>query len=157
MQTTPFYAGREDELLDLLKTQTINLSGAACAGVDPELYHPDGPLDEVSAARCSICPVRMGCLALALRAEDPEFRSGWYGGLGPNARSRVAEELEVASAPHLSCDRTPEAVRLRAAGLSVTEIAVRLGCSRRTVQRYFSKSRAPKPSGSSRPQAGSAE
>lgn len=157
MQTTPFYAGREDELLDLITTLTIDLSGAACAGVDPELYHPDGPLDEVSAARCSICPVRMGCLALALRAEDPQFRSGWYGGLGPHDRSDVAEELAMASAPHLSCDRTREAVRLRATGLSVTEIAVRLGCSRRTVQRYFSKPRAHRQPGSSRPQAGSPE
>jgi hypothetical protein len=111
----------------------------------------------VSAARCFICPVRMGCLALALRAEDPQFRSGWYGGLGPNDRSGVAEELAVASAPHLSDDRAPEADRLRAAGLSVTEIAVRLGRSRRTVQRYFSKSRAPKQPGSSKPQAESAE
>jgi DNA-binding CsgD family transcriptional regulator len=147
MQTTYFYAGREHELLDLITTPTIDLSRAACAGVDPDVYHPDGPLDEVSAARCSTCPVRMGCLAVALRAEDPQARSGWYGGLGPEDRSGIAQELAVASASQLFGDRAREAVRLRAAGLSVTEIAVRLACSRRTVQRYFRKSKAPNQAG----------
>ncbi|OBB78162.1 hypothetical protein A5759_01945 [Mycobacterium sp. 852014-52144_SCH5372336] len=124
----------------MIKTPTLVLRGAACAGTDPELYHPDGPLDEVSAARCATCPVRLNCLALALRAEDPDARSGWYGGLGPAERSVLARDLTIASDPPPSPDRAPEAIRLRAAGLSVNEIATRLACSRRTIQRYFSKS-----------------
>jgi DNA-binding CsgD family transcriptional regulator len=137
MQTTYFYTGREHELLNLIRNpRAIDLSGAVCAGVDPDIYHPDGPLDEVSAARCSACPVRLRCLALALSAEDPEARSGWYGGLGPEDRSRIANDLAVASASPRSADRTHEAVRLRAAGMTVDQIAARLACSRRTVQRY---------------------
>lgn len=149
--TTHFYHGRERELLALIKNPTTRLDGAACIGVDTDLYHPEGAaLDDVSGARCATCPVRMGCLALALRAEDPDARSGWYGGLGPDDRDTLATELALVAEPGSALDRAPEAFRLRAAGLSVREIAARLACSRRTVQRYFSESRRSEQSGPTR-------
>jgi hypothetical protein len=142
MQKKHFFTGQEHALLDLVTNpKSIDLSSAACIGVDPDVYHPDGPLDELSAARCTTCPVRIGCLALALGAEDPEARAGWYGGLGPEDRSDLAQQLTAPSTPSAPklCDPAAEAARLRASGLTVNQIARRLECSRRTIQRYLSK------------------
>ncbi|WP_176480438.1 WhiB family transcriptional regulator [Mycobacterium avium] len=142
VQSEYFFAGHERELRDLVRhPRSIDLSEAACAGIDPNLYHPDGPLDELSAARCSTCPVRMGCLALALQAEDPQAREGWYGGVGPDDRAEIARDLKLPTV-HVCGGKDPatEAVRLRASGLTVNQVAAYLACSRRTVQRYCRRS-----------------
>jgi DNA-binding NarL/FixJ family response regulator len=84
----------------------------------------------------------MACLAYAIGIEDPGARAGWYGGLGPEDRSALALALEVEAepaAPHVSHDAALEAIRLRETGLTVNEIAARMTCSRRTVQRYCRK------------------
>ena len=145
MQSKNFLAGREQELRDLIKhPRSIDLSRAACRGIDPDTYHPDGPLDELSVARCAGCPARMACLAYAIGIEDPGARAGWYGGLGPQDRSALLALVEVEAEPaaaYVSDDAALEAIRLREIGLTVNEIADRLACSRRTVQRYCRKMR----------------
>jgi AraC-like DNA-binding protein len=109
--------------------------------MDPDAYHPDqGRPADLALARCDGCQARLACLALALRAEDPEVRSGWYGGLGPADRDALAaslglDEPEVVLVP----DSATRAARLRAAGWTIGAIAAELGCSRRTVQRHLRK------------------
>ncbi|WDT88536.1 WhiB family transcriptional regulator [Streptomyces sp. SCSIO-PteL053] len=100
MDSLHFLADREQELRDLIQSPEDRDSvRAACRDVDVSLYHPedgerpaDGPL-----AVCVGCEGRLECLALALRAEDPEARHGWYGGLGPADRDRIAAMLRLAT------------------------------------------------------------
>jgi Transcription factor WhiB/Homeodomain-like domain len=138
-----FFAGRESELHALIHQPDRGpldrqLRWAACRGTDPDAFHPDEgkPADSV-VARCGGCHARLACLALALRAEEPDLRCGWYGGLGPEDRDDAASamglETPLASVP----DRAVQAARLRANGRTVDAVAAELGCSRRTVQRYL--------------------
>ena len=78
-----FFAGRERELRDQSprrpSAHTARPRDAARRGMDPDLVHPDdGQPDELVIARCTGCPARLACLALALRAEEPDARAGWY-------------------------------------------------------------------------------
>jgi hypothetical protein len=138
-----FFTGRERELRELIggpdrQPFECQLRDAACRGMDPDLFHPDdGQPDDLVLARCAGCPARLACLALALRAEDPAARSGWYGGYGPTERDEVAAVLDLDPAKRPVPDGAARAAELRAAGWTVREIAVTLGCSRRTVQRYL--------------------
>lgn len=138
MRTTNFLAGREPELHNLIENPANrDLDHAACVGTDTDAYHPeDGRPDELTLFRCQVCPVRLACLALALRAEDPDARAGWYGGYGPAERDDIAAILHLETFPPQS-DRAAEAARLRAEGRTVNDIAAQFGCSRRTVQRYL--------------------
>lgn len=112
--------------------------------MDPGAYHPDeGRPTDLALARCFSCRARLACLGLALRAEDPEARCGWYGGLGPDDRDALAASLggrKPSAAP--ATDTEARAVRLRAAGWTIGSIADELRCSRRTVQRYLRKAAA---------------
>lgn len=138
-----FFAGRERELRDLIQhtgRQPLKrqLREAACRGMDPDLFHPDhGEPDDLVIARCAGCPARLACLALALRAEEPDARAGWYGGLGPADRDQVAAALHLAAPEPLVPEGAVRAARLKTDGWTVGEIATALGCSRRTVQRYL--------------------
>lgn len=123
-----------DELRRLIANPVrIDFSEAACVGIDPDVYHPEDDLDDISKARCAACPVRTSCLAFAIAVEDPSARAGWYGGHGPHQRDQIAVELGISESP------ARKAHQLRAAGLTVNQIAAQLSCSRRTVQRYFSE------------------
>jgi AraC-like DNA-binding protein len=139
MGHTYFFAGREPELRELIRhpyRSDGQLRRAACRGMDPDAFHPDeGRPDDVVVARCTGCEARLACLAFALRSEDPESRSGWYGGLGPDGRAGVAATLGLGTPEPPVPDRAAQAARLRAAGWTVEDIATQLGCSRRTVQR----------------------
>jgi AraC-like DNA-binding protein len=132
-----FFAGRERELRDLINNAANdNLDLAACSGVDPDVYHPEqGQPSGLALARCAGCPARLACLALALRAEDPEAREGWYGGLGPADRNDAATVLHLETPEPPPPGPAIEAARLRATGWTVNHIAAHVGCSRRTVQR----------------------
>ncbi len=134
-----FFVGREQQLRDLIDHPgKHDLHQAACIGTDTDAYHPeDGRPDELSLFRCQGCPARLACLALALRAEDPEARVGWYGGLGPADRDDIAANLRLGANQPALPDRAMQAVRLRTAGWTVAEIAAQLACSRRTIQRYL--------------------
>lgn len=139
----------EAELHSLIRNPSTRpifsqLQYAACRGMDPDVYHPDqGRPTDLALARCFSCRARIACLGLALRAEDPEARYGWYGGLGPVDRDALAASLGVeqpSAAP--ASDPAARAVALRAAGWTVGSIAAELGCCRRTVQRYLRKTAA---------------
>jgi hypothetical protein len=134
-----FFAGRERELRDLIDHPVgHDLDHARCVGVDPDVYHPDdGQLDELALFRCTTCPARLSCLALALRAEDAGARTGWYGGLSPDDRDGIASILLLVPSQPEPPDRAIEATRLRASGWTVNQIAAHLGRSHRTVQRYL--------------------
>jgi len=138
-----FFAGRESELRELVtqpdpKALDRQLRRAACRGMNPGAFHPDeGRPDDIVIARCTGCQARLACLALALHAEDPDMRSGWYGGLGPDHRDDVMAAVGLENVPPPVPDRPAQAARLRAAGRTIEDVAAELGCSRRTVQRYL--------------------
>jgi len=141
--------GGEAELRSLIRnpsTRPISsqLQHAACRGMDPDVYHPDeGRPTDLALARCFGCRARLACLGLALRAEDPEARCGWYGGLGPADRDALAASLGVDKTSSVPVtDTAARAVRLHAAGWTIGLIADELRCSRRTVQRYLRKAAA---------------
>ncbi len=143
MRHTYFFAGREPELHALIHDPDRTslgrqLGAAACRGMDTDAFHPDeGRPDGLVIARCTGCQARLACLALALGAEDPDARQGWYGGLGPDDRDGVAAALGLEPPEPPPPDRAVQAARLRAAGFTVAAIAAELGCSRRTVIRYL--------------------
>lgn len=68
---------------------------AGCAGVDPELFYPEGagPVvrAQVQAAKriCAGCPVRELCLAEVMGSEDPALRWGVSGGLSAAERAEL--------------------------------------------------------------------
>jgi AraC-like DNA-binding protein len=143
MSSLPFFAGRLPELRTLVhypdrKPLDRQLRRAACHEMDPDAFHPDeGRPDDLVVARCIDCEGRLACVALALRAEGPDARSGWYGGLSPGDRDHVAAALGLGTREPPTPDRAIRAARLRAAGWTVEDIATELGCSRRTAQRYL--------------------
>jgi WhiB family redox-sensing transcriptional regulator len=65
----------------------IRLDAAACYGCEPELFLP-APKDHraIEAARqvCARCPIRLDCLALALRTPNAQ---GIWGGLTQSERA----------------------------------------------------------------------
>lgn len=124
--------------------QILNeLRRAACRGLGPDAYHPDqGQPSGLALARCHGCQARLACLALALRAEDPEERCGWYGGLGPSARAVLAASLGTDAPEPALVTESARAVTLRSQGWTINAIADELRCSRRTVQRYLKRSAA---------------
>jgi AraC-like DNA-binding protein len=106
--------------------------------MDPDAFHPDeGRPDDAVVARCTGCKARLACLALALRAEEPDKRCGWYGGFGPDDRVAVAHALSLETPEQPVPDQAVQAARLRANGWTIEAIATELGCSRRTVQRHL--------------------
>ncbi|MFB7946318.1 WhiB family transcriptional regulator [Kitasatospora phosalacinea] len=76
------------------------LPGAACKGVDPDLFFPEVDPDapegecvfEFAARRakmiCAGCPVRLLCLDDALKRSEPE---GIFGGLDSDERRKLKE------------------------------------------------------------------
>ncbi|MCU7823866.1 WhiB family transcriptional regulator [Kitasatospora sp. DSM 101779] len=77
---------------------TGNLPGAACLGVDPDLFFPDHDTDPDGAAFaelrakqiCGTCPVRAACLDAAIARRE---RHGIFGGLNSAQRARLAAAL----------------------------------------------------------------
>ncbi|CAM5567592.1 hypothetical protein SAVIM338S_04766 [Streptomyces avidinii] len=149
-----FLHGRERDLLALVRSSdTSGFARAACrvpdvgSDVDSDAYHPsDGESPDADAlSRCSRCAVRLECLALALRAEDPEVRSGWYGGFGPEDRDTIATLLLPAGGGRAAgsddgqapSERVVTAKRLVNEGWRINDVAELFSCSRRTVQRYL--------------------
>jgi WhiB family redox-sensing transcriptional regulator len=60
---------------------------AACAGLDPQLFHPEwGEVPDAAKAISQSCPVRADCLDWALRTNQ---QYGIWGGLSVGARRRL--------------------------------------------------------------------
>ncbi|MEV6819796.1 WhiB family transcriptional regulator [Nocardiopsis dassonvillei] len=135
----------DDEALRDLVSHTTDalherlLGGVACRELDVNAFFPElGTPDESSLAHCRGCPVRLPCLALALRHETSAQRHGWYGGLGPDERGATAVRLgiEAAASPEAGLsDRALRVVRLREQGRTVPQIAAELRVDKRTVYR----------------------
>jgi len=76
------------------------LGGADCIDVPGDVFHPPtGRPPDWALALCRSCPARLPCLALAVRSEATEQRHGWYGGLGPAERARIAGHIDGADVP----------------------------------------------------------
>jgi WhiB family redox-sensing transcriptional regulator len=122
---------------------------AACARVDPELFHPTGQprtvLRRVKQAKaiCRGCPVRLDCLRWAL---DTKEDSGVLGGLseeermelhGRRPRRRKVGELPVLE--HILTNRLGEFEELHGNGLDALQIADALGTNVQTVNRVMDR------------------
>jgi hypothetical protein len=118
---------------------------AACAQVDPELFHPIGqsaPVQrqiEQAKAVCRRCPSRQACLRWAL---DTKQDAGVLGGLseeerielhGRRPRRRKAGELPALE--NILANRLGEFRELRGRGLEALQIAQALGTNVQTVNR----------------------
>ena len=136
-----FLAEREQLAAHIERFPNHRLNHAACRGLHPDLYHPKiGPPRSADLERCGSCPIQLECVALALRDESSDARSGWYGGLAPEDRDILARELGLPASAHESDaerGKTDWAIDLRERGWKINEIAAELGCSRRSVQRHL--------------------
>ncbi|MFJ6440233.1 WhiB family transcriptional regulator [Streptomyces sp. NPDC091649] len=107
------------------------MSDAVCAGVDPELWFPEGSGSSTRTAQriCAGCPVLAECREHTAELEGDAVsggRHGMWGGQSPRQRARPRPR---------SADRDAEILRLSACGLGPKEIAAQLGVSDRTVLR----------------------
>jgi hypothetical protein len=117
---------------------------AACAYrlSDTDEFFPeddDRPKAQAPAA-CSKCPVATECLATALIYESCDgYRHGWWGGTDPDTREHIANRLGIETNPiEPEIRRRADLARyLRSQNRTIPSIAVELGCSERTVNRYF--------------------
>lgn len=134
-----FFVLREQEVRTFIEQLPHDvLHVAACRGEKPDIFHPEvGRPTDSDLAICEACQASVACVALALRAEDPDARVGWYGGLGPDDRDDLATRLCLTADEPVLLERAAEAIRLFRAGWTVSEIAAELECCRRTVQRYL--------------------
>ena len=109
-------------------------AGGLCAQVDPELFFPElGGSTREAKAVCAGCEVRAECLAHALAHHE---RHGVWGGLSERERRRMHRPVLRQGPPgRRRPDKREGVVRQLAATLTDPEIAVRLGCSSRTVLR----------------------
>lgn len=115
----------------------------ACAGMDPELFHPvdDGgdAVSERASAACRRCPVIAECRDWALHHEAV----GYWGGLTEKARRRLRRILGITDPAALGRDEvhdevtglTPPLSELDL-GRSAREVAAAAGVSTRTVVRH---------------------
>jgi hypothetical protein len=122
---------------------------AACARVDPELFHPTGQpgtvLRKVEQAKavCRGCPVRRACLRWAL---DTKEDSGVLGGLSEEERmelhGRRPRRRKVGELPaleHILTNRLGEFEELHGKGLGALQIADALGTNVQTVNRVMDR------------------
>ena len=73
-------------------------AGAACRGMDPDLFHPQGsgvPVGPEAAAACARCPVVEQCQTYALHHE----KLGYWGGTSAYERAlmRKAQGIELSA------------------------------------------------------------
>ena len=106
---------------------------ALCAQVDPALFYPEAGEPNRDAKRiCAGCEVRAECLAYALAHRE---RFGVWGGTTERERRRMCRPVIRQAPGRRRPDKREGVVRQLAATLTDPEIAVRLGCSARTVLR----------------------
>ena len=64
---------------------------ALCLGQDPDLWFPvDSDGGDKALGICSVCPVRLDCLAWAIEHNE---RNGIWGGVSARRRQRIRAEL----------------------------------------------------------------
>lgn len=73
-------------------------AAAACRGIDPDLFYPEGKKEEIeelvteTKTICVTCPVQRACLANALVCRET---SGIWGGLTERERRKLARALDA--------------------------------------------------------------
>jgi WhiB family transcriptional regulator, redox-sensing transcriptional regulator len=115
-------------------------TGAACLAVGAEWFYSEkGPESQGAATAyaeakrvCGVCEVRAECLEFALRTEEPH---GVWGGATPNERARMLGRERLYTPVGAVAD-----VDVFAG--TAAEVADRLGCSTRKVQRLRQLSRS---------------
>ncbi len=136
------------DLLNILSPPAW-MTDAACAQVDPELFYPEkGDTGRVAKQVCAACPVRAECLAFALARGE---RFGVWGGESARVRrallaARGEQPARDGGARHLQRDvrqRVAQIRRLTEAGLCDRQVADRIGCTQRTVQRLRARFAIP--------------
>jgi WhiB family redox-sensing transcriptional regulator len=113
------------------------MADAACAEVDPELFHPDGRAPSREARQiCRRCPVQRACAAFAQQAEGEvtyPHRFGLWGGQLPKHR---AKDAAGNGRLRRNAERRDHIIRLyRRGGMDAYQIAEAVGCDARTVWR----------------------
>ena len=87
---------------------------AACAGLDPDLFHPTrGEPTDAAKTICEACPVRAECLDYALRTNQ---QFGIWGGLTEQARGRLRLTDPELITLELECPCCGDTFRARRAG-----------------------------------------
>lgn len=129
------------------------MADGLCAQVDPELFFPEKGDQAREAKRlCAGCDVRAECLAHALAHREAH---GVWGGCSERERRRMHRPVRpvVRRGPSgRRPDKREGVVRQLTSTLTDPEIAVRLGCSPRTVLRIRAAAGIPaaRPSGDNR-------
>ena len=126
------------------------MADGLCAEVDPELFYPEGGESNRDAKRiCGGCEVRPECLAYAIANRE---RFGVWGGTTERERRRMHRPVVRQAPGRRRPDKREGVVRQLAATLTDPEIAVRLGCSARTVLRIRGAAGIPpaRPAGDTR-------
>lgn len=83
----PTRSDAHQALLAELNKHAAWMADAACAGMDPDVFHPDRGEDARPAkAICAACPVRQRCLDYAL---DARLKHGIWGGTSERERRRI--------------------------------------------------------------------
>ena len=126
------------------------MADGLCAEVDPELFYPEGGESNRDAKRiCGGCEVRPECLAYAIANRE---RFGVWGGTTERERRRMHRPVVRQAPGRRRPDKREGVVRQLAATLTDPEIAVRLGCSSRTVLRIRGAAGTPpaRPAGDNR-------
>ncbi|MGW4897144.1 WhiB family transcriptional regulator [Kitasatospora sp. NPDC004240] len=91
----PTLTGRPAQpLAEFIPAPGSGLPGAACTGVDPDLFFPDDGDEGAFAERrarqiCAGCSVRERCLAMAMDRREPY---GIFGGLDETERRALARK-----------------------------------------------------------------
>lgn len=97
-----YLAARRGATMDDGRRDTTSWDeGAACRGMDPDLWFPvsgHGKAHDWTNARavCATCPVRAECLAYALDSEPVHEGSGMWGGATPEERRDLLRERRAA-------------------------------------------------------------
>jgi len=126
------------------------MADGLCAQVDPELFYPEAGESNREAKRvCGGCEVRVKCLAYALAHRE---RFGVWGGLSERERRRMHRPVVRQPSGPRRPDKREGVIRQLAATLTDPQIAVRLGCSPRTVLRIRAAAGIPaaRPAGDTR-------
>lgn len=118
---------------------------AACAGVDPDLFFPEGAGAAAKAEDakkiCSRCPVLLACRRWALETRQDY---GVLGGMTEDERRaahgrRLASAYRRGAADHILTYRLAEFTELAGRGLRPSEIARELGTNVHTVKRVLER------------------
>lgn len=88
----------------------VDWDSAGCLTADPEMFYPEVGHSNTSAKRvCAACPIRVDCLAHAMRTRE---QHGIWGGLSIRDRQKVRAATPSAAAARLLAGHTEKLARL---------------------------------------------